>query len=75
MFDGIMYGSVVVAGISAIVAGVTGLVLWVNWWTVGVPCNRVARVYDMETVYTLKECYIKTPDGPLLLDSFEERNR
>lgn len=73
MSDGVMIGGVVAGCFTAIIAGITGLVLWVNWWTIGVPCNRMARVHDMETVYTLKECYIKTPDGPVLLDSFAKK--
>lgn len=75
MSDELMFGGILAGGITAIIAGITGLVLWINWWTLGAPCKRMAQVYDMETVYTLKECYIKTPDGPVLLDSFEKRNK
>lgn len=64
-----------VAAFVAIACGFIGLILTVGWLTDGWPCTRAAKAYDMETVWTLQECYIKTPDGTMTLKTFEEKLR
>lgn len=73
--DDIMCFVTPVAACAGIVGAFVGVILLVGWLSEGWPCARRAKAYDMETVWTINECYIKTPEGTMSFKTFEEKLR